>query len=174
MTRIYNHTIFAHDARRVFPFVEDCPVIGTDYDVESVAGKLLAQSIESVDCVGGPRECEFQAGCDYISAMSRHHLRHAEASHVEHLGISIRERVLRRHHQPHPVDVGKLRYPIGKHRMTGVNWIERASKDAYPHSLIRLDNSLNNYPEALFLPRFWVLIDDRRLPSFKPRSGLHR
>ena len=23
-------------------------------------------------------------------------------------------------------------------------------------------------------PRFWVFIDDRRLPSFKPRSGLHR
>ena len=23
-------------------------------------------------------------------------------------------------------------------------------------------------------PRFWVFIDDRRLPSFKPRPGLHR
>ena len=36
-------------------------------------------------------------------------------------------------------------------------------------------SSLNhNYPEAPFPVLFLVLIDDRRLPSFKPRPGLNR
>src|SRR5690606_10357164 len=73
------------------------------------------------------------------------------------------KRVLRGHHEPHLVEVGRFNHDVGDNEMSDVDGIERSKEQAYPGSLIHgywagmsffLNSSYNRCASASDVSRF--------------------